>query len=675
MGKKSKRRHPVAAVTSSASDTCAADDRLKIGDRVLLTKLKSKEYNGKVGNVVSLPKLSGDDGRYGIRLDDKAAAIAIRRENIERVKIWKSTENQLEERKNTIDEVVEEAKDSMSADQLGMMRMMTNMFMTDENQSKLFGRKIEPMPNFYQELLEGVGFPHGVNKVWADNYLRTAYEQSNNLPHFFEFHLKMADYEPQPGDVLKRLGTNDKEKMKWYFGPQFPGKVFPRRGNNATSYTSLLRHSFSNQAYRKEVLQQGSTHVAVGFVDLGILFAATLRGEQRDPPLRFLGIEMSSYAVAKTHVIWQMLKQTPNGIDDRDNHLRYTMQAWFSTTLDKGAIAALKSALDALCAPSKLHGQDKQKTYHPDVRHLLVYWHGAVTTTVAEARSQYAMFTSNAQSYIADLKRKQDRMDMAKYEITGDFGLKNDIPYAGNTLMFDCPDGTSPIAKDETVFSAFDWKEIAKLLSAKTSLIDAAEEYALKNLSKLADWALQERVVVELVCAKFEDAVEDIAASKPWSMSWSNVIDYVDHADFHRMARACSVFGDTVHFAYSMNWPLDVFGVNIIDYQGKDKTKLRTQIIETANDAVGKAYKMCGWDKYLRSPPPVSPINTTAHYGLELMHYSTWTRQFFSVAQNDGPCKVGNTEHIIGSPLSPTGASTVAFTWTYDPEIKFNPSF
>ena len=672
MGKKSKGRQsvPAAASSSAVSDFVAEDDHLNIGDRVLLTKLKSGEYNGKVGNVISLPKVKCDDGRYGIRLQDNSAAVAIRRENIEKVKNWKSTKQQLEERKKTV-EVVDEAKDSVNADQLGMMRMMMNMFMTDEHQSKMFGRKVEPTPNFFQELrLEGGGFPHSVNKEWADNYLRTAFEQSYNLPHFFEFHLKTDQYEPQARDILKRLGTNDKEKVDWYIGPQFPGNIFPRR---YSAYTSLVRHSFSNQTYRKEVLQQGSTHVAVGFVDLGILFAGTLRGNQCHP-LRFLGIEKSCYAVAKTHVIWQMLKQTPNQTQDRENHLRYIMQVWFSTTLDEGAVAALNSALDALCTPSKQHGRDKQKPYHPDVRHLLVYWHGAATTPVAEARSQYTKFTSDAKSYIADLKRKQDRIDMAKYEISGDFGLENGIPYAGNTLMFHCPDGTPPNAKDETVFSAFDWKEVAKLMSSTTSLIDAAEAYALANLSKLADWALQERVVIELVCAKFEDVVEDIAASKPWTMSWSNVIDYVDHADFHRMARACSVHGDTVHFAYSMNWSLDVFGVNIIDYPGKEYAKLRTKIIETANNSVDMAYKMHGWDTYLRSPPPVNPINTTAHYGLEHMHYATWTKQFFSVAHQGGPCNVGNTEHTIGSPLSPTGASTVAFTWTYDPEIKFNPN-
>jgi hypothetical protein len=55
-----------------------------------------------------------------------------------KVKNWKSTEQQLEERKkNTIDGV-EGSKINMSADQLRIMRMMTNMFTTDENQSKVF---------------------------------------------------------------------------------------------------------------------------------------------------------------------------------------------------------------------------------------------------------------------------------------------------------------------------------------------------------------------------------------------------------------------------------------------------------------------------------------------------------------------------------------------------------
>jgi hypothetical protein len=71
MGKKSKRRQPAALATSDVQD----DDRLKLGDRVLLTKLKSEAYNGIVGNVISLPKLNGDDGRYGICIENKSAPI------------------------------------------------------------------------------------------------------------------------------------------------------------------------------------------------------------------------------------------------------------------------------------------------------------------------------------------------------------------------------------------------------------------------------------------------------------------------------------------------------------------------------------------------------------------------------------------------------------------------
>lgn len=667
MGKKSKRRQPAdtAATSSSASaNSLTADARLRIGDRVTLAKLKSTQYNGKVGSIVSLPKLGDKDERYGVRLDDKSAApIAIRRENIEKVKNWRSTEQQLEERKRSIEGVVESNDENMNADQMQMMRMMMNMFMTEKNQIEVFGRKLEPMPNFHQELLKGGGFPSGVDKIWADNYLRTAFEQANNLPHFMEYDFKRAEYKPEPRDILKRLNTNHPEKLKWYYGPRFPGNIFPQFTGNA--YPGSIRHSYSNQAYRSEILQQGTTHVAVGFVDLGILFAGTLRGQQHGPPLRFVGIELSSYAVAKTHVIWQMLKHTPLG--DREDHLRHIMQVWFSTTLDKGAVDAVKSALNALCDASK------QKSFHTEVKNLLAYWNSATTTAVADARSQHKRFTSAANSYIGDLQRKCDRIAMGKYEITGDFGLKS-IPYAGNTLMFDCPDGTAPHAMNETIFSAFDWKEVVKLMSQTNTLLDAAEIYALSNLSKLADWVLQERVVVELFCSKIENMVEDVAVLKPWTMSWSNVIDYVDHKDFHRMARACSAHGDTVHFAYSMNWASHVWGTNLIDFQGKEKTDLRTQIIESANDEVEKAYKMFGWDKYLRLPPPINPINTTSIYGLEMMHYGSWVEKFFSIAKREGPCEMGMSEHVVGSPISPTGSSTVGFTWTYDPDVKFNHS-
>ena len=46
----------------------------------------------------------------------------------------------------------------------------------------------------------------------------------------------------------------------------------------------------------------------------------------------------------------------------------------------------------------------------------------------------------------------------------------------------------------------------------------------------------------------------EIRALSPWTVSWSNVPDYVEPAAFHAMARALSAPADTVHYMHTMNW-------------------------------------------------------------------------------------------------------------------------
>lgn len=73
----------------------------------------------------------------------------------------------------------------------------------------------------------------------------------------------------------------------------------------------------------QEVLTPGTTHVAVGFVDLGTLLFCILKGsagddeaEARPPaPLRWVGVEMSPYCVAKTLVVEQLIR---SGAPTRD---------------------------------------------------------------------------------------------------------------------------------------------------------------------------------------------------------------------------------------------------------------------------------------------------------------------------------------------------------------------
>ncbi|CAB9528467.1 expressed unknown protein [Seminavis robusta] len=659
-------------------------NEFKVGDRVSLEGLQSVRYNGRQGKIFSLPKHTSDPAeRYGVLLDGCDKPIAIKPCNIVASQIVAqpgyrrdgrmTTEQQRKERQAMEDATTLTQKETMSADQMEMMRLMTTMFLTEEHQIKAFGRKIEPMPNFWEEVRQEPtgGIPKSVDKKWANEYLRTSYEQSHSLPHFMEMCMKLAEYEPTMKDFLKRLGTNDPRKVHWFFSQERrPGDIFPR-GMNVYRYSSFIRHSFSNQAYRKEVLHLGTTHVAVGFVDLGILFAATLEDKlsgTRAGPLRFLGIELSVYAVAKTLVIWEMFQQTPPlKTREGDKHCRAILQAWFSATWSGDTEKAVRAAIEAIVGRSSKHF-----SLNPEVKATLNHWSAASRMTLGEARLRWSRNTSCASSGISEMRRRVDRIAMAQYELTGDFGIEDDGALAGNILMFDCQDGSAPQASSETIFSALDWKELALLLSPSTNILQAAEEFALTGIAKLAGWARDERVTVDLRFGKVEDLVEEIAAAKPWTMSWSNVLDYIDHRDFHRLARSCSRCGDTIHFGYSMNWVVDVFGVNLIDFLGPEKAKARADVMELANKNVAIFYKSLGWVKYLRLPPPCNPINTTSNYALELLHHRAWADYFFNIARRDGPCNVASVERAVGSPLSHTGGSTVAFTWTYDPEISFN---
>jgi hypothetical protein len=262
------------------------------------------------------------------------------------------------------------------------------------------------------------------------------------------------------------------------------------------------------------------------------------------------------------------------------------MQVWYSATWGKGTADAVKAALSALCS--------SKKSFHPSVRELLDHWAGASSFPLKSARTELAAATTSSFSSAGHLLKKRDRIAMTKYELTRDFGVCG-APVCGNTLMFDCPDGTPPLDNDENVLSALCFRGIMDLVRrdklSKMTIMEAAEEYALGGIAKLAFWAQSEQVTLDLMCARFQDVIDAVAARKPWTMSWSNLPDYVDYADFHNMARRCSVHGDTVHFGYSMNWVLEVLGVNIIDFSGKEFAELRASLIETANQSVETCYR------------------------------------------------------------------------------------
>jgi hypothetical protein len=295
--------------------------------------------------------------------------------------------------------------------------------------------------------------------------------------------------------------------------------------------------------------------------------------------------------------------------------------------------------------------------------------------SLENARKAQKNKTSDGRSKIGTMKLMIDRLAVARYELTGDFAV-NTGPSCGSIIMFDCPDFTPPCALDESVFCALNFvriMEIANQSSPPISIVDAAEEYARRGVKKLVSWCQTGKLEVELVCSRFESAIDYIASLRPWTMSWSNVLDYLQHEHFHGLARRCSKHGDTLHFGYSMNWSTNVWGTCLIDYSGEEFVNLRRKILAGTNDVLVKSYSNLGWDKRICLPLRNNPINTTKIV-LEVQSYREWCDYFFGQGRKGGmPCRVGNFEHVIPSPLAVTGGNTVSFTWTYDQDINFHP--
>ena len=219
------------------------DRVLRKGDRVTLVGLKSLEFNGKQGIVVSLSN-SSNGGRYGVRVDGTRKPMRVKPANIKRLaKATRELQKDRDEMRNLHNLSEDE---SANVDQMAMMRMMMN---TVEKQIKVFGRKIEPLPDFRLELInEGGSFPMAIDPMWANRYLRRAFEQESALPHTFELHFKISSYQPSQRDLMKRLGQLHRPILEWYYTVE-PGDIF--KECLIPQHTTCFRYSFSNQAYRK----------------------------------------------------------------------------------------------------------------------------------------------------------------------------------------------------------------------------------------------------------------------------------------------------------------------------------------------------------------------------------------------------------------------------------------
>jgi tetratricopeptide (TPR) repeat protein len=555
----------------------------------------------------------------------------------------------------------EAKKGCMGTQQLLMLNLIMNLT-PEAVKIELFGHKILPMPPFPLELAKHRGWPKGVDIEWAKSHLHFVFEQCSSLPYSMQLGFSGETFEFPPEDLLKRA-NGQPARLKWLLSNKELkfGDVMPEELVGAITHPQFLRQPFTNQAYRQELLSLGTVHVAVGFVDLGVLLSCDV-GEApkgRTGPLRFVGVELSCFAVAKSLAIWQMIKDAANSKTSADAIL----QVWFSSTWLPSTHDSFRSAARAVRSQGdKLYGSNGS------VSKLLEHWAASRGISLKRARTEWAETVTRGGSGIGNMKQLDDRLDLAAYELTGDVFVGDSAQLTGSICWWDCPDGTPANQFDQTFLSAINVAIVLKERSSGQSFFHAAESFLLRRVAKLITWAGSGAITVEVLIGNVSELVPQIAALNPWTITWSNVSDYYKTSEFHSIARACSVNCDTLHFAYSMNWSTDVAGSHIMDYAAVK----RKELFETGYEAMERLYQGLDFKGVFRYPPPENPMNIVDHALAKFWHRK-WIDSFFTIARRDGPCQVGNVELATLNPLTHTGNNTLFFTFTYDPEISLHP--
>jgi hypothetical protein len=333
---------------------------------------------------------------------------------------------------------------------------------------------------------------------------------------------------PQSQTLMRRLGirNTDLRKLDWYFRCPVLGTVYDE--DAIPPYNAFTTASFSNFINPStECLTYGTTHVAVGFVDFGILLNCQYNNDNSKDPLRFYGYESSAYAIAKAFIILDLLQ---NG--DPVEAPRQIVQVWYSSVWTKRTTNAFLVAATNVSNKPDLH---------PDVAALIGHWsnsRGVGLKKAMKLRSHTKKESSLARYFL----KKCDRNEMIRYHLTGEVGLCGGIPCSGSVTMWDCPEGMPPLQRNECIFNTMSIKDVLESNNWNGNYFKTAESEKIERVERLMTHIQNNRIEIHLRrgTVRLNTVADEISELSPDSISWSNVIDYFLPLQFHELAKACS---------------------------------------------------------------------------------------------------------------------------------------
>ena len=565
-----------------------------------------------------------------------------------------------------VDEKSFHAMASSSHSTLDSVRGFNQLLEMGEQSGKAIpGLRLEKrVPPYHIEFKQHAVKPRCIDADRCFKVLELSYEQSRGIClHELELihsHPKLNESQKSQYKntmLLKRLGEWSEETLGWFMTAPF-GDV--RQVQRRRPYDRTIFHSFTNEWNRPEYYYSDSTHVAIGFVDLGSLREGIFADEIVN--FKWVGYEASHYAAAKSLVLAQMLlSKCP--VDD-------IIQVWYSTCWSLSAESSFKRAVSSLIegksSPSvELHSSPA--LHSPQVAALLRHWllH---SVPLEKARSAWLEHPISNDE-IANLMKKDDRLALASFILTGQL-LEADV---GSITMFSLP-VTERIhrALEEFFIYSIDEVSVFKKRKETPDIISAALACLRSSISRLRTLISSQNVYVVIhhqsLSPKDHVLLHSIASLNPSSISWSNVCDYFSHCDFHSMAKECST-PNTIHFAYSMNWPIFVKGASVLDHENADDKITMKKLIIEARLVIHEYNRLLGAED-LFLDPPVTNARNLVDFLLQWHFHKMWVNAFFGCVD---PCRVLLVEKKGWQYFSRVN-STIFLTFTYNPDIEISGS-
>lgn len=376
------------------------------------------------------------------------------------------------------------------------------------NQQKLWG---------FQEV--------GLDEVSWDKYMyvKRYGEHSRALLH-------MLAKGPRPGDVLNSLSFQSYPEQRY----------------------QILR----NSAVGETCFEFGKKYVYIGFVDLFELLMGNFSGD--GDKVRFVGIEQSEICVARSLIIYEMIKMKAS--------YDAILEVWFSTGWSDKTLELFKAA----CCNIIPTVQNRE------VRALIEYWM-TVKLQLGEARTMWreGYVSQNSFMPVGNLLRKEDRIAFCWYQFTGQIFGQVNMQNHGNVTMF-CR--TAPFEEyqlsADTLFASF---SLNKFFPYNGNIFESITKYYKYKLDTFIGLVAERKVectfYVKTVLFNNKEAVKEIKSFKADHVDWNNLADYMSKETFFRLADGCGS-KETIHSLHFMNWTRFIYGSFILDYKNRTEVHI-----------------------------------------------------------------------------------------------------